>query len=852
MHSSLRALLAAAALSLSPMTIQAQTAYYFPQTAAADFDPAIPTPEAFLGYPIGSRYTRHDRLLDYLRELDRLSDRVSFQITGESYEGRPLAAVLISSPANQDRMDEIRRERATVVDPGAAPLDPARSPVVVGLYYSVHGNETSSGEAALLTAYYLAANRSTQVTQWLDQAVVLIDPAQNPDGRDRSANWHNAWSANTLVADPADRDHNQAFPGGRTNHYFTDLNRDWLAVTQRETRAKLALFQQWRPNVQIDFHEMGSNSTYYFEPSPASMESPLLPPASYDFNVILARYHAQALDDLGSLYFTREVFDNFSPVYGSTYPDFQGGVGVTVEQASSRGLIQETDNGPLEFRFTIRNQLQVGLATVRGAVAEHAGLFDLQTDFFRSAQAQGDQNRNAAFVFGDPDNPGLTRQLLDLLLVHQIEVHALSAPVTIDGQTYVPGSAYVVPSAQPQFRLVHSIFEETPQTRGGVYGSTSYAIAHAYDIRNGRLTRRPALGERITSLPQMRGGVAGSADGYAYVVDWRDLNAPRVLASLLRQDVRVRVAFSPFTGRTEGGDVAFGRGALVIPTAGQTLAPAALRAAVDAAGREAGVTARTVLSGQSVAGVDLGSAQIKPVTAPRIALVMGEGVNATEIGSTWFALSERLGQPATRLDPSQIGPGQLDRYTSIVLSGGRYDDWPEARVEALRAWVRGGGSLVAFGSAARWVAAKGFVPGADSEEAGRDRRDFADRDDVLAEQRSSGNLVSADVDVTHPLAFGVPDRDLFVNKETDVTLARSSDPFADVVRIDAEPLVNGYLPQPLQSRIAGTVWAQTVRVGQGNVVLFADDPAHRKYWLGTERLLINALFFAPLLTPPGR
>ena len=264
----LRALLVAVVLCLTPAIGHAQTDYYFPGSQASDFDPAIPTPEAFLGYPIGSRYTRHDRLVEYLRTLDRLSDRVSLEEVGQSYEGRPLVALVVTAPANQARLDDIRRERAAITQPGAHALNPARSPVVVGLYYSVHGNETSSGEAALLTAYYLAASRSPQVGAWLDQAVVLIDPSQNPDGRDRSANWHNAWSANTLVADPADIDHNQSFPGGRGNHYFTDLNRDWLAVTQRETRAKLALFHQWLPNVQVDFHEMGPNNTYYFEPSP--------------------------------------------------------------------------------------------------------------------------------------------------------------------------------------------------------------------------------------------------------------------------------------------------------------------------------------------------------------------------------------------------------------------------------------------------------------------------------------------------------------------------------------------------------------------------------------------------------
>jgi len=852
-----------AALLAAPLPAVAQTPYFFPQTATtADLDPAIPTPEAFLGYPIGSHYTRHDQVVAYLRELDRLSDRITVQEIGRSYEERPLLAVFVTSAANQGRLEQLRLAHAALADPSAAAPDPATTPVVIGLYYGVHGNETSSGEAALLTAYYLAASRSAEVLDWLDKAVVLIDPAQNPDGRDRAANWHNAWKSNPAVADPLDKEHVEAWPAGRTNHYFTDLNRDWLAVTQKETRAKLRLFHDWLPNVQIDFHEMGAGSTYYFEPSPASMESPLLPKASYDFNVVLARYHAKALDDLGSLYYTRENFDNFSPVYGSTYPDFHGAVGVTVEQASSRGLVQDTANGPLTFPFTIRNQLQVGLATIRGAVAEKAGLFDLQRSTFRTAFEEGRRHRYAGFVFGDPADQGLTRQTLDLLLQHRIEVRALAAPVTIDGKTFQPGSAYVVPSAQPQFRLVHSIFEETPAVKGAVYGSTSYAIAPAYNLTAAGALRMPALGQAVTETPAAVGGVSGQSEAYAYVADWRDLNAPRLLAALLRRDVRVRTAFEPFTADTSAGQTAFGRGTLVIASAGKTLDAAALRAAVDEAAREAGVTAFALRTGQSASGVDLGSDSVRPVRPPKVALVMGEGVNATEIGSTWFALSERLNWPATRLDPAQIGRVSLDPYTSIVLSGGRYDDWSERSVEALRRWIQAGGSLVTYGSASRWALAKGLTgasPRGPAAETQTDtigktdtRRDFAERSDALADQRSAGNAVSADADITHPLAFGLPQRALFVSKETDVVLPASADAFSNVVRIDDAPRINGYLPDGLRRNLSGKVWAQTARNGAGNVVLFADDPAHRKYWLGTERLLVNALFLSNHLTPAER
>lgn len=855
------ALLAAAVAGVSLAAAHAAAAapigYYFPQAASADFDPAIPTPEAFLGYSIGSQYTRHDQVTAYLKELDRLSDRIVVQEIGRTYEGRPLLAVLVTSAANHARLEELRLAHAALADPSAPQPDPAKTPVVVGLYYGVHGNETSSGEAALLTAYYLVAGRSAEVAEWLDKAVILIDPAQNPDGRDRAANWHNAWKSNPPVSDPLDKEHVEAFPMGRTNHYFTDLNRDWLAITQDETRAKLKVFHRWLPNVQIDFHEMGTGSTYYFEPSPASMESPLLPKASYEFNKVLARYHAKSLDDLGSLYYTGENYDNFSAVYGSTYPDFHGGVGVTVEQASSRGLVQDAPGGRVEFPFTIRNQVATGLASVRGAVAEREGLFKLQRDTFRTAVEEGRRYKHAAFVFGDPADPGLSRQTLDLLIQHGIEVHALAAPVTIDGVTYVPGSAWIVPSAQPQFRLVHSIFEPTPPTKGGVYGSTSYAIAPAYNLGVGRLSKAPALGAAVTEVPAPVGGVVGPEGAYAYAVDWRDLNAPKVLSRLLQRGVKVRGAFDPFTAGVHGGQIAFGRGTLVVTTAGQSLSAADLRATVDKASREAGVAAYALASGRSLSGVDLGSESVRPLRAPKIALVMGEGVNATEIGSTWFSLSERLGWPATKLDPAQLRRAPLGAYTSIVLAGGRYDDWSEDTVAALRRWVQSGGSLVTFGAASKWAVAKGLTgpaPKAAEPEAikAEERQDFAQRRDALAEKRSAGNALSADADITHPLAFGLTRRSLFVNKETDVTLSPVADAFSNVVRIDAQPVVNGYLPEALRKQAAGSVWAQVARSGEGNVVLFADDPAHRKYWLGTERLLINSLFFSNQLAPSAR
>ncbi|TWH15400.1 M14 family metallopeptidase [Pseudoxanthomonas taiwanensis] len=846
-----RGLSAVLLLSLSLLfPAHAQSAYFFPATPL-DPDPAVPTPEQFLGYPVGSRYTRHDELVAYFEELARVSPRVKVERIGRTYEGRPLLLATITDPDNHANLESLRQAHNTLVDPSAPESAASGAPVVVWLAYSVHGAETSSAEAALLTAWFLAADRSEATRHWLREAVVLMDPAQNPDGRDRAANWHNAWGSNPPSPDPADREHVEPFPGGRFNHYLTDLNRDWLALAQADSVPKVEHFHRWYPNVQIDFHEMGKDSTYYFEPSPKSMESPLLPGSSYEANKVLARYHAQALDAIGSLYYSGENYDNFSPIYGSTYPDFHGGVGATVEQASSRGRVQETVNGPLEFRFTIRNHLNVGLATVRGAVEQKAFLFRLQKDFFRSALEQAGRYPVRDWVFGDRNDPTLSRRLLSLLLKHRIEVRELSRAVEVDGKRFEPGSAWVVPARQPAFRLAHAIFEFTPPVKGDVfYSGTSYAVAPAYGLRYAASRSALPAGARVQDVPAASGGVDGVAS-YAYALDLRDYGAYRLVGALLAQDIRLRAAFAPLALPSAQGGAEPRRGVVPVPGGGQPLAPAALHARIDELARSLGVRVQALASGKSEVGIDLGSDSVKPVRKPGIALVMGQGVSAPEIGAAWHAFDTALGYPTSKIEPAQLGELPLERYTTIVMASGNYAGLPDGVVAALKRWIAAGGSLVAYNSGARWAIDKGLA-GAKLREAPpprAERLDFGSQREVFALRRVSGNILSADVDLSHPLAFGLQDRRLLVNKETGLVFEASSNPYLTVVRIDDQPRVNGYLSEENLKRVAGSAFVQVVPVEKGNVVVFADDPAHRKYWHGTERLLLNAALFSNHLNP---
>ncbi|RMG80139.1 MAG: zinc carboxypeptidase, partial [Bacteroidetes bacterium] len=355
-------------LSVGMTGLFAQNEYYFPE--GLTFDASIPSPSDFLGYPIGAWHTRHDQMTAYFEQLAEVSELADFQVIGYSVEHRPQVILTITSPENRADLEAIRTRHLALAQNPDATAETENMPVVVLLGYNVHGNEPSSTEAAMLTAYYLLAARFEGRAETLRHAVIMIDPAYNPDGRDRHTNWVNMHKGNPPVADPLDREHNEVWPRGRTNHYWFDLNRDWLPLAQVESQNRMAFYQQWLPNVATDFHEMGTNSTYFFEPTkPFGSENPRVGRRNYDeLNAAFAPYFQRALDDIGALYFSKEAFDNFYPGYGSTYPDMTGGLGLLFEQASSRGHVQASNTKDLTFAYTIRNQVRAGLATVRAAV----------------------------------------------------------------------------------------------------------------------------------------------------------------------------------------------------------------------------------------------------------------------------------------------------------------------------------------------------------------------------------------------------------------------------------------------------------------------------------------------------
>jgi len=834
----------------------AQDRYYFPK---GSFDPAIPSPEKFFGYGIGSHYTRHDRIVDYFKELDRLSDKASFQIIGKTYEERPQIILTITSPENQSNLEAIRQEHVRLTDPKVPDGDYKKQPVVVHLGYSVHGNETSSAEAAILTAYYLVASQDADVKQYLQQAIITIDPSLNPDGRDRAAAWHNQNKSFPPVTDPLDREHTELWPAGRTNHFLFDLNRDWLSAVHVESRNRLAFYHSWYPNVVIDFHEMGTNSTYYFEPSkPYGSESAIIPRATYDvLNVKLAKYHAEALNSVGALYWTKEQFDNLSPIYGSTYPDFQGGVGITFEVGSSRGLAQESQQGVVTFPFTIRNHLLTGLATVRGAVLEKETILKHQKDFFRSALDDARKNPNKAFVFGNANDPTLTGKFLALLLQHKLEVYKLYESATYDGKRFEKGSAYIVPTTQPHYRIVHSLFEEvTKFYDSAFYDVTGWAIAHAYGVPFARTKEAPVNGERVTTLTPATGKVLNGPSDYAYLINWSDYNASRALYQLQRAGIIVKVAFKGFSITSNGAVQDFAPGTLVIPVGWQKINSDSLTRTISAVSNTNAINVTGVSTGFNTKGIDLGSNNIRALARPEVALLTGAGINASEVGELWFLFNQQVSYPVSKIDISNVNRIDWKRYNTLVLAGGNYNALDKSHVARIKNWVEEGNTLITTKNASEWAIRQGIVKEKLLADYKPDttqtaRYDFIRSNEIEGPKAIEGSIYTADADVTNPLAFGIPDRKFYIFRNGSTFLKPSRNPYATPLKYTASPLVSGYISKPNLKRISNSAAVVISNTGRGRVILFADNPFFRGYWYGTSRVFLNAVFFGSLINAPS-
>ncbi|MCU0368554.1 MAG: M14 family metallopeptidase [Cyclobacteriaceae bacterium] len=833
---------------LAGFTAFGQNNYFFP--SGISFDPAIPTPEQFLGYPIGDWHTRHDRIVSYFQELAKVSPKAHFQIIGYTNERRPQVVLTITSPENYARIEEIRKEHLKLADPSQS-LTIASMPVIITHGYNVHGNEPSSSEAAMLTAYYLIAAQGAEADRTLKEAVIHIDPNYNPDGRDRHSNWANMHKGFPPVADPMDREHNEVWPGGRFNHYWFDLNRDWLPLAHVESRNRIEFFHQWLPNVCTDYHEMGTNATNFFEPTkPYGSENPVVPRANYDqLNPMFAKYFAKSLDEIGSLYFSKENFDNSYPGYGSTYPDIHGGLGLVFEQASSRGHVQQSSTKVVTFAFTIRNHVRTSLATVKAGVDNRELLLKHQQEYFKSALDEGRKSTIKAYVFGDSKDQSRTKAFAELFLKHRIETYQLGADLTVGNNKYEKGKAFLVTTDQTQYRMVRSMFEKVTSFHDSVfYDASTWTMALAYGLPHDALsaTVKFSKGPRITAEDITLKPAAVAKSNYAYLIDWTEYNSARALYYLLSNKVFVKTAFKPFTAEVNGAKRSFGYGTLVISVADQDISSEELFSVLKEASATSGIEVYSVSTGFNAQGVDLGSGNIRTVQNPKVAMLIGEGVAATDAGAIWYLLDSKLKMPITKVNTSQFGQLRISDYNTLIMVAGNYTMLGENGVNKIKSWVQQGGTLILMKTAVTWAITNKLIDEQlkkEEEKKEPKRMEFVTAGDYQGSRAIGGSIYMGTLDITHPLGFGYSSRELPVYRNTSVFIEQSKNPFNTVITYTAKPLLSGYIHSSNLEKIKNSVSLQVSSLGQGRAILFVDDPAFRGYWNGTNKLFFNALFF---------
>ncbi len=832
----------------SILTAKAQVdlTYYLPP--AIKYDATIPTPKSIIGHEVGEWHVSHDRLVNYMYALDKASDRISIEQTGLTYEARPLLLLTITSPKNHQNIEAIRNQHLQLSDPAkSSSLDVKNMPLVFYLGCSIHGNEASGANAGLIMAYHLAAAQGPEIEKYLDNTVILFDPSFNPDGLQRFSSWVNSRKSKMVSVDPLDNEHNEAWPGGRFNHYWFDLNRDWLVAQLPESQARIKKYQQWRPNVLTDHHEQGTDATFFFMPGVPSRVNPITPEKNQELTRKIAAYHAKALDEIGSLYFTQEGYDDFYYGKGSTYPDAQGAIGILFEQASSRGHAQESANGILHFSFTIRNHFTTMLSSLKAVNELHEELLNYQRDFYKNAAVEAAKDPIKGYVFGSSKDKAKSFHFIEMAQRQKIDVYNVTSSQTINGKVFETGSSYIIPLNQPQYKIIRGMFDKQLKFKDSIfYDISSWTLPLAFGLEYDELKAAPALGEKINELAPPTGKIIGNGD-YAYVFESFGYYAPRAIYKLLSKGIRIKVSSEIFNANGKR----FERGAILIPVDNQELTPDQIEVYMKEVAEKDMIDVYALATGLDFSGVSLGSSSFQTLKKPQVAMLVEGGVSPTDAGELWHLLDTRFHIPVTLIPTSVFNTQNINRYTTIIFPGGTYTGIADAAKEKLKTWVQNGGVIIGFENALSWLTTAGLAKfDMKKEEEKKDLpkpKPYGDIQENKGAQETSGAIFEADVDLTNPLFYGYSSSKVAMFKPNNLFMEKAKGAYANPLTYGNVPLMSGYISKPNYEKLKNTSGVGISVLGKGRVIGFTENLAFRSFWFGPNKIVMNAIFYGSLL-----
>ncbi|MCE9679728.1 peptidase M14 [Shewanella sp. AS1] len=815
----------------------------------------LDSPSLFFGHPLGQWHLRHDQINAYLNYLANHSPRVSIELSGNSYEARQQLTLVITSEKNQVRLDEILSERAQVRSGTKQ-----QGTLIIWLTYSVHGDEASPAHSALEVSHQLSSSEEPWIKALLAEAVVLITPVQNPDGFDRFANWVNSYGDQHKVKDPNHNEHKPNWPSGRTNHYLADLNRDWLFLRHVETQGRIALFYRWHPHYVGDFHEMNHNKSYFFQPGVAARTHPLTPAKNQQLTAQLATFYAKALDGLKQPYFTGQQFDDFYYGKGSTYPDINGAIGVLFEQAGVTGQRLETTNGLLTFGQAIDNHIATSIASLKGAFALRQALKSYQEGFYSEQDKQTPSGRQRGMLVSTPGDTARRDDLAWLLTQHQIHYFYLPKAMRLNNGWYKAEESLFIPHNQPQKQLFEALFDSRTQFKDATfYDVSSWNLSHVYHLQ---MTPNISLDvDKLANQAPAFTEAEIAADTTAILVDWRDQQAAPLLQRLLSAKVRVKFAAAPLTVKigaqaNESPPLSeskeFAPGTLVIPLGSQDLPESELIVLITELANRHRIRLYSVNSSMAIEGLDLGSSDLHTIVPIKPLLVTGFSTSATEVGEIRYFMDRYLGVPLTQVDINRLPNIELGQYSHLLLADGSYSALDTQYGRKLAAYMNQGGIIIAQKGALNWLDRANLL---DAELQDHHFFDsffsaqglaFADKDKLKAKKAIGGAIVSVDLDPTHPIAFGIHDSRLALLKNRALALGEQQ-AFSVAARYSQPLLVDGYLAEEYQQKLAKMTAISVERHGKGAIVALSDDLLFRNIWLDAQRIYSNSLYFIPAL-----
>ena len=819
------------------------------------FAQEISKPSHTLGFEIGQRHIRHDQLQQYFTLLGKESSRVKLTTIGKTAQWRDQFLVTISSPENLADLDNILKKRHIPLADKKNKVDP----LVIWLGYSVHGDEISGANAAMVVAYYLAASQEADINTMLENTIIVLEPSMNPDGMDRFVNWVSTYRNSADNSDANHIEHHQSWVTGRTNHFWFDLNRDWLLLSQQETRQRLKYFHRYQPHVLGDYHEMRANSSYFFQPGIKSRTNPLTSSQNIKLTKELAKYHASALDKAQRLYYSEEHYDDFFYGKGSTYPDINGSIGILFEQASSRGMQQDSVNGVITLEYGIQNHVLTSLSTIEGAWDNRQVLKKYRHNFYQQALKQAKKQKIDGYLLSESKDKYRLHAFLETLAQHQIKVYPLTKDFNYQEKSYLREQSYFVPLVQEQYGLIQALFtQKTNFPDNTFYDVSGWTMPLAMNIHFQGLDS--TWGLEIAKKPWSQDDVVESENvitqqaSYAYAFEWHHFLAPKLLNALLEHDIKAKVATGDFVSQVQGKKRLFSAGTIIIPAAIQKNRD--WHKILFELSNQNSQELIPLTTGLTSQGIDLGSSSFKLLTKPKVLLVGGEGISQYESGEMRYYLDKTLAIPVSVINHNRITKVDLNDYTHVILVDGRYTKLPGKFIENMKLWLKQGGVVIGQKRGAKWLAKEevlsaSFVSNKQIDQLfDSEQLSYQDKDKLAARKRIAGAIFATQLDTSHPLAFGYGSEQLPLFRNSTLIMETGQQPFITLAKYSAKPLLSGYTDKNLVNRLAHNAAIVAHNYGQGRVIASSDVLAFRGYWLGSAKLLANSLFFAKAFNAP--